>query len=276
MNALTKKALLTSIFTSAVLLAGCDHKPKGPPPHYYTETEVTAAATKAFAANGDSIVTNKTCSLSNPDMTVVGQYCTYDVAGKTDIGLTRTAMFQPESNTITIDGCSWRDNDPAADKALQMVDDDFRRDMRAKAKKMGFRVLDNIGDENNNLSWDAANKSCYSAMSATFLLKQDGKLYTADFSESFSLPAGAGSGIQVDNLEAVAPKSAKKAAADDGDTGAADQEQTATTSSPEQETSTRKPPSSNLCVGTCTGPHIDLRDGKLKMNSMGGVGLKLY
>jgi hypothetical protein len=137
---------------------------------------------------------------------------------------------------------------------------------------MGFALLDNMGDENNRLSLTDDGKGCQSSMSATFLLKQDGKLYTATFSQTFSLPGIAGSGVQVEDLNAVAPKSAKPAAArsDDGD----EQAQSAPASQDEQ-TSSPQPSASKLCVGTCLGPHIDLKDGKFKMSSQGSVGLKL-
>lgn len=262
MKSILKRTLLTTAFGSVALLAGCSHETKKPPRHYFTQPEVTAAMTKAAEAQGATILKTNNCQLIAPDTDDRSNWssgddsCSIDIVKKHDDGLVFRAKFYAPSNTLAVEGCYYRPGDPVAAQAANEANKIYEADVALKFGKLGFTVLDTFsGVASNQYTEDGA---CVQYMSADYLLKADGKLYSAKFRETWSFAGKTASEPAVSDLQPVdRPPPGKRVAS------TATEE--TTRPAPEARQREEKPEESKICVGNCVGPHIDLQTGKVKV-----------
>ncbi len=271
MNRILKKSLLGAAFLSVTALAGCrGDKPQAKaddkPVHYYTEAEITKSATEIYDKKGMNVLPG-TCTLSSNGYT--SDYCDFSLEAKVDDGIRYAVRFSAPKNTSSGMTCTLRDDSKVSDALDTAAEKAFNNSARVKFSRLGFAMLDPLQDPdvNYNVFTDGV---CGQTTSATFLLKQGGRLYTADYTQDYSYSDHAGTGGRVENITAVG----KKPRVEEDETDAAANDDDTPAQARQQRDTPSKSAESKICVGACIGPHIDLQTGKVQLYGS-GPGYKL-
>lgn len=184
--------------------------------------------------------------------------CSVDIVNKQDDGLVFQAKYYAPDKGLNIEGCYYRPNDPAAAEAAHAARAHYDADVARKFGKMGFTVLDTF-DGVGARTW-ADNGACVQSTGATYLLKQNGKLYSAAFDETWTFASRTSTEPRVSDLQPVDRQpSARRVATTEESSNPA----------PAAVEHEDKPAESKLCVGSCVGPHLDLQTGQVKVMGSG-------
>ncbi len=104
--------------------------------------------------------------------------------------------------SLNVTQCVYNKNSKVGDQNWDPMIDRYREDARKKFATLELRALSTL-DTPSWESLDAADESCKPTVTATFLLKADGRLYTATYKEKFSPTGNTSLRADVSNLVAV-------------------------------------------------------------------------
>ncbi len=266
MNNHLKNALLSGAFASAALLAGCKSgQPKAvpPPEKFPTAAEVRQSARALYGTYNMDVVEDNVCSLSTPDNRVWDS-CSFTLKKKQDDGFVYYTTYSPSQTNLDERGCNFApDNTLAKQNALD-VSDSFNRHMRAKFSELGFAVSGSFSEPENTLT--VKDGDCQQYTVAEFVLRASDRIYTAKFGETYHFNGRRveSAVFELQPLDRMPITVKKQAAAVQQETASRDD------SSDDAPAPRRhKEADSNICVGSCVGPHIDLKSGQMKLYSNG-------
>ncbi len=264
MNATLKKSLLGFAFASAALLTGCSSSPKEKTEKIPSEAEMRQSAHVLYGTYNLEVVSDQHCSVSTE---VYNNNCGFELKKKQDDGFIYFATYYPRQPDLNIGGCSFAGND-LGKKNADAAQDAYAQHMRAKFNELGFAVSGSFSSPGVRLAVMGGN--CEQYTEARYVLRSNDRIYTAQYGETYHFNNARVSDATVSALEPLdrLPIIAKRTETASNDTSA--------TGGGEGTAHRQKSDDSNICVGLCTGPHIDLRTGKVNLSGTStGPGYKL-
>ncbi len=270
MNQFLKKSLLGAAFLSATLLAGCrgaktaanaDNAGKQVLP--FTQEQAIQNAKELYAKK-DVTVTSPDCSLYSLSG-YIGT-CDFAALANKDDGIIYRLRFNADTNKGAYIACAIREASKPGEELGSLADKAFQSAARAKFTRLGFTVGETLNPPVVEYSI-FTDGLCGRETNATFLMKQDGTLYTGAYRQTYSLSERNANPGTVGEISALGKQITAAPAA-----SVLRQKETPVTSAPARNDEEYKPPQTlqdNLCFGSCVGPHVDLSTGKIEMFSAG-------
>jgi hypothetical protein len=207
MNNFVRRAVLSAAFTSLAFVAGCTGKKSEPQmaeQNELAEAKATIAlkAGQLFASRGEKITYTESCQQDDSRMTTF--HCNYGTENTGGVVYDRRVY---ENGATSLESCGYNPANPAKHATDRIAEQRFLEDAKEKFRQLGFATLGTLASPEQTQFQSA--QACLREVTADFLLRSDGRLYTAKFHEALDEAGSNPDFAQVEDIKPIAPNAAR-------------------------------------------------------------------